>query len=226
MALARRFDQMLEQASNDGLGPFAEHDPITHMRIEEMVLRYADAGVFPPDRLARLTHQAIDLKLQAYLIRVDLGVSNTIYFNVVNADPVQAETPRMQLIDLAIQQTLIGKVRVLWERVINLVYYLETGTELKGRSKKRAFFKMVRGTERWKWLERYEEVLVEYDDAFRTPEFHQGSVLRKSLLSGEPIDPNELLAPYNYVFNNVWPNILEIVGGGSDVAEPWIQGDG
>ncbi len=99
------------------------------------------------------------------------------------------------------------------------VYYLETGDILdnkitKKRSKRAVFFRFVASTPRWRFLEPYETLLNEYEERFRTSEYHKNSVLRVELLGGRKVDPNALLSLLNKATTNVWPNLLSIVGGG------------
>jgi hypothetical protein len=60
-------------------------------------------------------------------------------------------------------------------------------------------------------------VIERYDDRFRTPEFHKGSILRKELLGGAKIDLNELLELVNRATNAIWENLTSIVGGGDAI---------
>lgn len=68
---------------------------------------------------------------------------------------------------------------------------MEKGARLEDRrSKKGKFFKMVRETPRWRLLESYEQVVTDYDDTLRTPEFHKYSVLRSQVFGQDPVDPS------------------------------------
>ena len=57
-------------------------------------------------------------------------------------------------------------------------------------------------------------MLQDYEDSFRTPELHKGSVLRAELLGKRTIDPNKLLELVNRSMVIFWENTLSIIGGG------------
>ncbi len=73
-------------------------------------------------------------------------------------------------------RALIGKSRILWERLMSLVYYMETGREIPktgNGSVKSSFFSWIRTTPRWRYLEPYEQFLESFDASYRTPEYHK-----------------------------------------------------
>ncbi len=184
---------------------------------------YARSRVFPIERLPRLGDLIIDVKLQLYYIsEIDLGLSNSlVYDRGYNRDEPLAR-PHVLLTKMSLDQGLIGKSRVLWERIMNLVYYLDTGTELEAkksgrRSKRGVFLRFVGESARWRFLEPYIELVGEYDNRFRTPEYHEGSTLRANLLAGRETGPNILLDPLNRA-SKIWDNMLSIVDGGKAVS--------
>lgn len=219
-----QFERILAEALRE---KYAGYDPkIREFMLRDNLLnrwglvtfldRYTSAKRYPLDRLPRVMYDLLDLKLQLYyLLEVDAGLYNLlVYGRGYDADrPFQ--TPHSHLARLSLDQSFIGKSRVLWERVMNLIYLLETGEPLEhAKSKKTKFFKFVAGSARWRFLEVYESELRRYDDELRTPEYHKSSVLRAELLGGPKIDTNEVLSLLNGVMNNLWENLLSIVGGG------------
>ena len=63
-----------------------------------------------------------------------------------------------------IDQTIIAKSRIFWDRLMNLIYYLETRSLLEEqvsdrKSKRKAFFQLASTTPRWRFLEPYEKDL-------------------------------------------------------------------
>ena len=121
-----------------------------------------------------------------YLIEVDLGANNDLGRFVSNEPDSEQKESHTQFVHLSFDQSLILKSRILWERVMNFVYYLETGNNLeikKKQSKKAIFFDFIKDT-KWKFLEDYKEYVEWFDDTWRTPEAHKGSTLRARLLSG------------------------------------------
>jgi hypothetical protein len=144
----------------------------------------------PPDRIPRLVAMLNDMKLQHYFLR----------FEVLPSHRDRGETPAGRLHKAAVDQKHIVASRIFFERFMNLLYYLELGKELQGRSKKAAFFKMVRASERWLWMENFEALIDRYDAAYRTPEVHSGSFLRRQLERGESSVFWRTVAPQNLVY--------------------------
>ncbi|KXX61077.1 hypothetical protein AZG88_34840 [Rhodococcus sp. LB1] len=182
-----------------------------------------DAGGYPAERTRGAVTRAYDLKLQYYyLAEVDLGTYNQVYSAEINNRGLSNETatPRLLLIRLSQDQSLIGKMRVLWERLMNLIYYVETGKDIAARSKKKAFFRWLE-TEtvaaKWRYFQPYEQVIAQYDDKFRTPEFHKSSTLRREILE-RSLDINDLIEPLNYFTNGIWSNIISITKGNGPIS--------
>jgi hypothetical protein len=115
---------------------------------------------------------------------------------------------------LALNQALIGGVRITWEKLFRLLYYLDTGkSDVSGSSVKRSFFKWVKSEPKWRFLEPYEREIEHFDSTYRTAEFHKGSKLRGEILHGRAVEVNEILQPHNHVLNTIWPNLIEILHG-------------
>jgi hypothetical protein len=186
--------------------------------------KYTDSECkYPLDRLKCLCQKLQDVQLQFfYLLQVDLGLYNdTLYnFGYNLKDPLKS-SPLLQLTRLSYDQSFIVKSRIVWEKIMNFVFYLETGKELddatpKKKSKKGTFFKFVRETPQWKFLEPYEKIITNHDNKYRTPETHKGSMLKKELFDPE-IDIDELKELLNYALNCIWENIILIILGKSSV---------
>jgi hypothetical protein len=117
---------------------------------------------------------------------------------------------------MALDQNLIGRSRIAWERLMRFVYFLETGTDLTpsgNRSYKAKFFAWVENQSQWLWLAPYNAVITKHDQSFRTGEFHKGSVLRPRILGRDTPKNNDFLPLSNYMRNGIWPNILQVVSG-------------
>ena len=188
---------------------------VTRFNLRELLDSYEVNPLWPDERASKVFHYLFDLKLQLYYIaEVDLGVYNRLYHDPINKEPALAHSPRLLLIRLSLDQNLISKSRVLWERIMNLVYFLETGKDLETqKSKKKTFFRLVQDLPRWRWLIPYEDVLTKYDDAYRTPEIHKHSVLRAVLMESREIDPNELLSLTNRA-TEILDNISAVIEEG------------
>ena len=99
---------------------------------------YIQRKVFPIDRLERLMNYLFDIKLQThYVLEVDMGSYNRLDSQGYDrADP--KSTPHLFLSRLFLEQSLVGKTRILWERYMNFIYFLETGVNLEDTVRKRS----------------------------------------------------------------------------------------
>jgi hypothetical protein len=174
------------------------------------------SGRYDPVRISGVMSRLVDLKLQVYFItEVDIGARNRLYYDEINQRGNPYPPPLDLLLrKLSFDQNLIGKSRVLWERVMNLVWFMEHGSDMDGtRSKKQRFFKWVRESpsEQFDWLLPFESYIERYDQRFRTPEFHKNSVLRGEFMGEDSIDPNVLLGPINAICAIAYDNLLSVV---------------
>jgi hypothetical protein len=175
--------------------------------------------IYPKERLERIIYDLFDIKLQLYyIIEVDLGLYNRLVYDRGYDKEKSQHIPHVLLTRFSLDQTLISKSRILWERIMNFVYYLENGELLeekasKRKSKRKVFFNFIKSSQKWRFLEPYEKVLQHYEDKFRTPEFHKSSVLRAELFGKNTNDPNELIEPVNRAMNILWENITAIISG-------------
>jgi hypothetical protein len=177
-------------------------------------------SLWPADRLPKLIAMAKDVRLQFYyLTEVDLGLYNHLYHDPINDHPRLAGTERFTLLRQSLDQSLIGKSRVLWERILTMVFFMETGREIRDRRRTQEVFKTITADNpRWGWLNAYRTLIKQYDSEYRTPEFHTGSRLRMELDGRPAPDPNDLLALVNANMNAVWQNVLQVAQGGQTFA--------
>lgn len=186
--------------------------------------KYIEGNVFPADRLDQVMHYLFDIKIQTYFIQhVDMpGYNKLIDLGYDKDDP--AKTPHLSLATLSLEQTLIIKSRILWERLMNFVYFLEEGVPLddaarKNRSKKTFFFKWADNNPRWNWLPAYQPMLNTFDDRLRTPETHKKSTLRGRFSRGEGGDSHEIFTLISVAMTVMQPNILAIISGN----DAWVS---
>lgn len=181
--------------------------------INDFISKYLQAEKYPEDRIAKTVNNLIDFKLQLYFI---FEVDEWLYPSRTDLESKnRCIAARAALWELSLNQSIIGKSRVLWERLMNLVYFMETGKDLEGKkSKKTAFFKFVDGCPTWKFPSPYKEIIEEHDDSLRTPEFHKGSVLRSILMGKKEIKFEDYRRLYGYALNGLWENLTSIAGGG------------
>lgn len=221
--ISARFEQLILEALKEKYPDhFFEREipflPVLRWDTRLLLKRYIESNSYPNERAAKFLFNVIDFKLQLYyVLESDVGLYNLLYEDELAKLGLSSmnPTPRLLLRRLSFDQNLIGKSRILWERLMNLIYYLEEGKELDGKSKKGKFFRWLRESADRKWLfmAPYEEVLVSYDQQFRTPEFHKGSVLRAELLGQKAIDVNDLLELVNRASNVIMENLTSILEG-------------
>lgn len=218
---AAEFDAMLDQAEMEVYG--RQHG----LPVGDRTLAFGEAfrdGPYPIERLPGAVMRAIDVKLQSHYLSVVAGMYNHHYFDAVNQDARRADAVSMKLRIRSIQQDQIVKSRILWERIMSWVNFIETGAKTLPRtgkgSVKAPFFKLCGLCPQWRWLLAYETSIEAYDDRFRTPEVHNLSTLRASLM--RDLDPtlilNDLGSLHNLAMNSVWANVHSIVGGGGVVS--------
>ena len=194
--------------------------PVRQWSMRDFLDRYLRARRYPVQRLNRVIYDLLDVKLQLYyVLEVDLNLYDQLVYHRGYNRAQPLANPDLLLTRLSLDQSLIAKSPILWERIMNFVFHLETGERLENKvsgrkSKQKAFFEFVDVNPHWRFLEPYADELQDYDDAFRTAEVHKSSVLRAEILGRRQIHEDDLLALIKLAMNATWPNILEIVGGG------------
>lgn len=181
--IASEFENILKSALEQKYGQYQpeirEHllevSPVRRWHLGKFLDTYMSAGSYPTERLERLIYKLFDIKLQLYyILEVDLGLYNRLVYDRGYDKDNSLALPHVFLTRLSLDQSLIAKSRILWERIMNFVFYLENGEELEEkvsgrRSKRKVFFDFSRGNLRWRFLEPYESVLQEYEDSYRAP---------------------------------------------------------
>ena len=182
-------------------------------RLEITATVYLSQSEYPEYRLVKTVYNLMDFKLQFFFIT---EVDERLY---PSRSLLESTNPKIaayaELWELNVNQSLIGKSRVLWERLMNLVYYLETGRSLEGRASKKAkFFKFVEGHDKWQFLAAYKDAVTTHDDGLRTPEYHKASVLRSVLMGNKKIEFSNYRELYGNLLNTFWENFSSITAGG------------
>ena len=198
---------------------FFQSNPVIHWDLRKFLDDYLKSGIYPQERLGHVLHNLFDIKLQLYyILEVDLGLYNVRVFDRGYDKDEPLRHPHILLTRFSYDQSLIAKSRILWERIMNFVYYLETGASLEDKvsgkkSKQKVFFDYVTANRKWIFLEPYKNEIYKYDKSYRTPEFHKSSILRAELFGNRQSDPDDLLILVRRAMNVVWENILAIVSG-------------
>ncbi len=180
-----------------------------------------EKGVYPQERVEKLIYQLFDIKIELfYIIELDIGLYNHLIYNVGFDDSNINDFPYITLRRFSLDQTLIVKSRILWERVMNFIYYLERGKDLEGRSKKTRFFNFIKNT-KWSYLDECKDYIEWFDSRLRTPEVHKGSVLRKYFQIGLTSPDPKILGLINIINNSIWTNLLQIIQGDEPSLRYW-----
>ncbi len=199
---------------------------VSSIDIAKFLEQYRKSINYPQDRLEKLAYILMDIKLQLYLIEVDLGADNDLMYKIRGEPDSVEKEAHTQFIHLSFDQSLILKSRILWERVMNFVYYLETGKELAiKKGKKAKFFNFINDT-RWEYLEDFKEYVEWFDNRWRTPEAHKGSKLRARLLSGtmDNDEVNRILGLIGIVTNAFYINMMNIIDDKDPAYRFWTYG--
>lgn len=208
----------LPPAAAEALRATAASEPFA---VEKFVKAYRAGDVYPEERLSNLVYLFTDVRLQLRYLEFDAANANESYYLPIHVNPELANDPRYKVRLMAIDQSVIGRSRIAWEKLMVALYYMETGKrelpKTSNRSAKTAFFKWVETTETWAWLAPYASEVTEHDERYRTPEYHKHSVLRARIFDRQGPEPNDMMRLSNLTRNAIWPNILSIVGGGAPV---------
>ena len=196
--------------------------------IEKFYDLYLGKSVYPQERIKKLIYQLFDIKIEMfYILELDIGLYNHLIYNIGFDNSNIDEFPYIALRKLSLDQTLVIKSRILWERVMNFIYYLETGADLdeiirgsKKKSKKTHFFDFIKNT-KWSYLEEYRNYIEWFDNRLRIPEVHKGSILRKYFQTGRAAPDRKTLGLINIVNNSIWTNLLEIIQGSEPSSRFW-----
>lgn len=205
---------------------------VTTFSISQFITDYRKSK-YPISRLDKLVYMLIDIKLQMYLIELELGADNSLMNMLQGEADTESKKTHIELMHLGGTQNVIYKSRALWERLMNFIYYLETGSELNGRTKKGKFFKFINDENnldgiKWRFLDFYKDYVIWFDEEWRTPETHGGSTLRASLMGDgmDNDDINKILGLNDIVANVLFVNLIDIVNGRKPSRWFWTFGMG
>lgn len=206
-----------------------QHEIIdTMMRVDgidifEFLEIYISSSYYNEDIIERLIYTLMDIKLQMFFIfEVEIGQYNSRVIDRVETFEAITAHDFVYLTKLNIDQNLILKTRILFERIMNFVYMLENGKLLEGKSKKGKFENFLNDNKKWCFLLETIEKLRVFDDVFRTPEVHKFSSLRRMFMSKEDDKSEEFCFDLiNSFQNSIYPNILMIIQGHEPGYKSW-----
>jgi hypothetical protein len=226
-ALKYKYDRFCTHLSSEQRSELIKMLPVKIMNIRDFYDLYLTKGIYPRERLKKLVYNLFDIKVQLFCImELDLGLYNHLIYNLgFDKDNID-KCPYIALRKLSLDQTLIVKSRILWERIMNFIYYLETGNELENisskKSKKTLFFEFIKD-KKWAYIEDYKTYINWFDKTLRTPEVHKGSYLRKLFQLGisAGTETERIHGLVNIAMNAIWPNLLDIIQGREPSSRFW-----
>lgn len=182
-----------------------------HLRI------YRESKFHDADSEARFLDLYFEVKLQLYYLTS--AVPDEWCAHTACLEDGSELSPHGKMKRVALIQGRIGQIRILWEKTMNLVFFLETNEMLEAKvsgnkSKQKVFFDTVEKSEAWAFIsEHYKELFRYFDDEFRTPEAHKGSVLKKEITGQRKFDDQVVSAPVTVVCNSILPTMRYVMRG-------------
>jgi hypothetical protein len=214
----QKFEELIKSAYIEKQKEYGQTMNVGHSCLEQMDINVfyeilVKNNAFPKCDPRILIHSLFDIKMQLFFIlEVEMGKYNLIYNEIRSFSEIK-DKPLLALKKLSLDQNLIMKNRILWERVMNFIFYLIQGKKFEGKkSKVEKFFKIIENT-KWEYLKFYKSLIEILNDRWRTPEVHKGSVLKGLFLRGSLADHHEINEITNVVLNSFWPNLILISKG-------------
>lgn len=213
--LVNRMDLVLRTARAERLHPYYNEN----FDLDPYVIQFFRTRSFQelqPDQVRPAIWKTFDLIVQMEYVRSYGDFQNSLPLPQHHGEPW--ESPRQMIPFLALEQAAIIGARVVLERFMDLIHYLATGDELRGASKFGAFKDWLFDLpveSIWFYLLPQLPWLRKHDKNFRSPEIHDGSKLKKYLVTLQNIPndvQNEALDLTN-LLANLWRNVLPILNG-------------
>lgn len=213
--LVERMDLVLRTARAERMHPYYNEnfdlDPYVSQFFQTQTFQHLSAENIRP-----AVWKTFDLIVQMEYVRSYSGFQNSLPLPQHHGDTW--ESPRHMIPFLAQEQAAIVGARIVLERFMDLIHYLVVGRELSGSSKFDAFknwlFDMPVDSN-WFYLLPQLPWLRKHDKNFRSAEVHDGSKLKKYLVTLQDISSdlqNEALDLTN-LLANLWRNVLPILDG-------------
>lgn len=174
-----------------------------------------------PEINEKIIKTLMDIKLQL-LFMLPFEISR--YNDIENGDLSKILKNDWSFLEkLSVDQNMINKTRIFWERVMNFVYLLANQKELQSkRSKKAKFKKFVSENKEWDFLNVVISKIEAFDNAFRTPEVHKFSRLRSMFIEGNNMEVERYCFNLISTFNNeTYANIIDLLKGRRPSSFSW-----
>ena len=197
--------------------------------LEKFYRIYKAQQLYQQDNLEQLMNYVFDIKLEQYFIEVDIASYNDRIYLPHQNESV-SENPRLQLVHLSIDQSIILKSRISWERFMNFIYYLEKDKSLGDEAYSRhlsnkTVFKndIIKVINKWKFLEDHLRIIEKFDIILRNPETHSKSALTKYFMESTELDSDIILSVTSITLN-LWNAVILILEGGAVIKGSWNIG--
>ena len=169
----------------------------------------------------------IELNLKIISALQDVIIEGFFILNCELSAPVNTfGVVYSQLVQLNREQSLIIKVRIYWERIMNFCYLLIEGKELSIKNSKKKKFKDWAHEHGFVFLEDALLLVEDYDNAFRTPEVHKFSRIRSAIVKDEPFSVFVYAITMLKFGYNIYPNLLIVLNGKTNYIRQWVKVDG
>lgn len=174
-------------------------------------------STYPQERLPKLFIYFQDFFTQLMMIRYPFFALYNYYD--LNIKPGKHEDTQ-DLYEVYFLQSFILMSKILFERIMNFIYFLEKGKdlEIKKKSGKTArFFQSIKNTP-WEFLRNSVDFIKKFDESLRTPEAHKHSLLNKQFRENTISDRaniifSDVIHFHNKVENEILQNLRLILQG-------------
>ena len=219
--------------------------PIFKINLLDFLKIYRNSSFYSKENEDKIIKTLMDIKFQVFcILEVETGQYNWRVVDLVGSFEEIPKNDFIFLTKLNIDQNMIYKVRVLWERIMNLVYLIVNKKDLeessfncpedkqcpyiKGtrvyrkKSKKAEFKKFLEKSKEWGFMRRIMKKIDSFDNFFRTAETHKNSTLRRYFLEVKNVKTEEYCFDLLSIFmNETYPNILKMLKDEKPTVKFW-----
>lgn len=176
----------------------------------DYLVGFRNSCFYSEDKEIRTLDQYFEVRLQMYYLGTASPDEWCDYTECL--DSLDSLNQHQRLKRVSLIQGKIGQIRILWEKTMNMIFYLEFGELLEGKvssgkSKQGTFYDSITENDHWKFILEYRELFKHFDDMYRTPEAHKGSVLKKEIIGQREFNTQVITSPIQVVSNSIMPTL-------------------
>lgn len=190
------------------------------------------------DDKRKLAYKCFGFLVQMELCTISSGIQNKILYDDKNySRPESWHSPLFRLRHGVLRQYEILASRVAMDIFMDLIYKIDTGNNLDGKSKFKKFRNWLKNTENpFVYFILILHITYFFDREYRTAEAHGGSKLPRKLLLLEVPDIDELNETHTLsnALRSSWGSFIDILNGNKprgvssdqktkDIADRWFQ---